>query len=119
MTWKPPIARLKKQMPWTMSELRPETTRIKGHSDLQWRTFELVFDSFRLEIVLRGNEPDEISILSGNNAVDNRAHLVQNCSAVEAAKMGELAPSIYGYRELDEFLRAHYTDLASYYSGRT
>jgi hypothetical protein len=102
-----------------MSELHPEVTRIKGRSDSFWRTFELIFDSFRLEIVLRGNEPDEISIFSSNKDVENRSHFVQECSVAEAAKLGELAPSIHGYRELDEFLRAHYTDLSGYYSGRT
>lgn len=83
---------------------------------MHYRVFDLIFEMFIVQVVLRGNEPDEIRIDGRNVAIKTRIDSVQNSFARKADKEVELGPIIYGYRDLDEFLKENYESLNEYYS---
>jgi hypothetical protein len=119
IAWKPPISRLNKQMPWTMRELHPRVTKIRGNSANQYREFELVFDRFRLRIVLLGSELDEILFVGPGEGWGTRVDHVQKELALKSGRSKEIQPVILNYNELDEFLQAQYPALNEYYSNET
>jgi hypothetical protein len=102
-----PMRLVNKKLPWIMRELKPEVTPIHGKSDSMWRTFELIFDSFRIQVIMRGNDTDGFMI--GAKTV----------SATEMKRLHEFirensgifvyqSPLVYYFSDLDEFMQENY-----------
>ena len=109
---------MERQLPWTMRELRPRITEMKGRSDIHYRSFELIFDTFRVEIILRGNELDEIRLGARNEAGGTRIDFVQNALAVQTGGEKQLPPLILNYGDLDEFFASKPSNPRQVLSGQ-
>lgn len=97
-----------------MRELRPKVTEIRGDSRTHYRSFELVFDSFGVEVILRGNELDEIRLKGPHDTIGTRIDYIQKGLSRQP---GDLLPPILDYPDLDEFLRMNHRALGQYYRG--
>jgi hypothetical protein len=117
LIWKPPTGRMKKLLPWTMRELRPRVTEIRGSSNTHYRSFEIVFDSFRVEIIWRGSELDEVRLKGPNDAIGTRIDYIQKALPRQPGSENEALPLILNYNDLDEFLKMSHRALGKYYRG--
>ncbi len=115
ITRQAPISRLNTEMPWTMNQLRPKVTEIQGSSDVQWSTFDLIFDKYRIEVVLLGKEPDEFRFDSKCADKMWKEHYrnmraTDNNSAQRASHFSDGYVAL-SYIDLDEFLRRNHRTL--------
>jgi len=115
--WNAPLSLLKKQMPWTMQELRPQVSDIRGRSDIHYRTFDIRFEGFCVQIVLRGQELDEIRISDRGCGSGARIDHIQNVIASRVGSKGKVPNLVLNYRDLDAFLKENHKALDAYYSG--
>jgi hypothetical protein len=117
VTWKPPLSLLNKQLPWTMRELHPRVTSIRGNSAIQFREFELVFEHFSVRIVLSGSKIDEILLVGPGESWGTRIDDVQRELVLMSGNEGEIQPLILSYSDLDAFLSKQHEALNKYYSN--
>ncbi|HEV2137076.1 MAG TPA: hypothetical protein VGR47_22850 [Terracidiphilus sp.] len=114
---KPPIARLKKRLPWTMRNLRPQVTGMRGRSDSHWRSFDLIFSTFRVHIVLRGFDPDDIVFSSRQGGIESRMDALQRALNIKFEKTSDLDLAIRNpsYEALDSFLCEYHEEIDEFY----
>jgi hypothetical protein len=110
-----PLSRLNKELPWTMRELHPQVSDVKGRSDNHYGTFDLIFEQFCVQFVLRGNDLDEIRIAGRGESNGTRIDHVQATLALRAGRKGGLQPLILDYSGLDSFLKENHEALNELY----
>lgn len=117
LRWKAPYSRVAKQLPWTIRELHPAVTEIRGNTRTAYRSFELVFDSYRVEVILRGSEIDEIRLKGPSDTIGTRIDYIQKALPRQQGSENTVFPLILNYSDLDEFLRVNDRALEQYYRG--
>ena len=86
---------------------------MRGRSDIQFPSFELVFDQFRVEIIELGHEPDQISLARKDEAGGEEINYLQRRVASKAGKKEQPSP-IRSYADLDTFLCIHHGQIEKY-----
>ena len=113
--WRLQYARLERQMPWTIRNLRPRITPIKG-GKIQYSTFEMVFDHYRVEFILLGAELDEIRILGASEKIGSRIDNAQKRLSSASNRGVAHQTLILNYGDLDDFLKDNHAELDEQYS---
>jgi hypothetical protein len=114
--WRKQSRRIENEMAWTIAKLRPRITPLKGRPDLRYSSFELVFDRFRVQIILDGTELDEFRLVGASDVVGTRVDHVQRM-LVSGNGLGTDSLALgMNYADLDEFLRDNYSAIEKYYS---
>jgi len=117
VTWRPPIRRLNKLLPWTMRNLRPQVTDIRGRSNIHYRSFDLIFDLFTVHIVLRGFEVDDIDFSSRQGGIRMKIDGLQQTLNIKFKRTSGLDLAIHSpsYDALDSFMREYHEEIDEYY----
>ena len=107
-------------MPWTMRNLRPEVTKMQGNSDSHWRSLDLIFSSFRIQIVLRGFEIDDLVFSAKDGGVEQNLEGLQRTLDLKFKKTSDLDLAIRSssFATLDSFLREYHEEIDRFFGFR-